>query len=516
MKTSTTKHIIVTAAVTLCLCLMPACHHDHDHEHHHEHEHEHHHDHDSHDHDHEGEAGQSITLYTNGYELYAETTPPIAGEDMTVTTHLTRLADFKPVTDSVVEMRIGSESPLTSELWQGTKGIYRFTARPAHSGLTTLTWRLADGTEITFDSLQVYDDDESFDASRHHSEAKANTVKFTKEQSWACDFATAVVHPSAAGRVIEATAQVVSSTGDEQVAASRAAGVVRFAGNDIVEGATVSKGQRLFSIESSGLADGNMAVRYSEAEAAYTLAKSEYERKEDLAKKGVVSRAELERSRAAYTTARAAYDNLKGNFTPSGVVVTAPMSGYVKSVNVKNGDYVSAGQPVVTISQNKELFLRADLSPRYYSSLSHIKTANIELADGSVCSLEELHGSLVNYGKGSSQGSPLIPVTFRLRNTSNLVAGCFVKIYIVCEADTEVLAVENSGIVEEMGNHFVFVQLTPEQFEKRLVTLGGSDGLKTVVTSGLQSGERVVVKGATMVKLAQGAAALDPHAGHVH
>ena len=67
-----------------------------------------------------------------------------------------------------------------------------------------------------------------------------------------------------------------------------------------------------------------------------------------------------------------------------------------------------------------------------------------------------------------------------------------------------------------MGNTFVFVEVEPELYEKRLVTLGGNDGKRTVVTSGLKAGERVVTKGATMVKLAQGAGALDPHAGHVH
>ena len=243
----------------------------------------------------------------------------------------------------------------------------------------------------------------------HHHDAPANSVKFTKEQSSIIDFATTEVCAEKFGRVIKATAQVVSSQGDEQVAASRASGVVRFAGNDIVEGAIVKKGQRLFTIESSGMADGNMGVRYQEASSNYNVAKAEYERKADLAQKGIVSQAELERSRASFETAKAAYDNLKGNFSPSGAVVTAPMSGYVKSVNVQNGGYVEAGQAVVTISKNKDLYLRAELSPRYYNNLKHIKTANIELPDGGgVYTLEELNGAFVSYGKASGEGNPMI------------------------------------------------------------------------------------------------------------
>lgn len=355
------------------------------------------------------------------------------------------------------------------------------------------------------------------DESDQHHDVPANSVKFTEEQSSIIDFATAEVSKEKFGRVIKTTAQVVSAAGDEQVAASRASGIVRFAEGDIVEGASVKKGQRLFTIESSGMADGNMNVRYQEAAANYQAAKAEYERKAELAKDRIVSQAELERSRAAYEGAKAAYDNLKGNFSPSGAVVCAPMSGYIKNIGVQNGGYVEAGQAVVTISQNKDLYLRAELSPRYYASLRNIKTANIELPDGGgVYTLEELKGAFVNYGKASDSQNPLIPVTFRIQNCGNLIAGSFVKLYIVSEAEEEVIAVDNGGIVEEMGNNFVFVKIAPELFEKRMVTLGGTDGKRTVVTSGLKEGEIVVTKGAMMVKMAQGASALDPHAGHVH
>ena len=109
-----------------------------------------------------------------------------------------------------------------------------------------------------------------------------------------------------------------------------------------------------------------------------------------------------------------------------------------------------------------------------------------------------------------------MPVTFRVHNSANLLSGSFVDLYIRTASDEEVIALPNTGIVEQMGSHFVFVQVNPELFEKRLVTLGATDGIRTVVTSGLKAGERVVTKGAVMVKLAQTSGAMDPHAGHVH
>ena len=74
----------------------------------------------------------------------------------------------------------------------------------------------------------------------------------------------------------------------------------------------------------------------------------------------------------------------------------------------------------------------------------------------------------------------------------------------------------NTAIVEEMGIYCVFVQTCTDSFEKRIITKGVTDGHNTQIISGVKAGERVVSKGAVNVKLAQGSAALDPHAGHVH
>jgi multidrug efflux pump subunit AcrA (membrane-fusion protein) len=78
------------------------------------------------------------------------------------------------------------------------------------------------------------------------------------------------------------------------------------------------------------------------------------------------------------------------------------------------------------------------------------------------------------------------------------------------------VAVPRTALVEEMGNLFVFVQNNPVSFEKRSVTVGATDGRYVQLLGGVVPGERVVSKGGVLLKLSQGAAALDPHAGHVH
>ena len=43
-------------------------------------------------------------------------------------------------------------------------------------------------------------------------------------------------------------------------------------------------------------------------------------------------------------------------YSASGQAVVSPISGYVKNLLVKEGDYVSVGQPLVSVTQNRKSF----------------------------------------------------------------------------------------------------------------------------------------------------------------
>ena len=104
----------------------------------------------------------------------------------------------------------------------------------------------------------------------------------------------------------------------------------------------------------------------------------------------------------------------------------------------------------------------------------------------------------------------------QIDKAGNFVPGSFVELYLKTISNTKALTVPNTSILEEMGNFFVFVQVTPELFEKREIKTGVTDGMYVEVLSGLADDERVVTKGAILIKLAQATGTLDAHSGHVH
>ena len=216
-----------------------------------------------------------------------------------------------------------------------------------------------------------------------------------------------------------------------------------------------------------------------------------------------------------YENARTAYEAQADNVTVSGVKVTSPISGYVKNRLVSQGEYVTVGQPVATISKNRRLQLRADVSENYFNELKKIRGANFMVSyNNKVYRLEDLHGRLLSFGKAAAESSFYIPITFEFDNIGDFIPGSYVEVYLLTTPQNNVFSIPVTALTEEQGIYFVYLQIAEEEFVKREVGIGESDGKYVRILSGLKEGERVVVKGAYQVKLASSSSVLPE--GHSH
>ena len=353
-------------------------------------------------------------------------------------------------------------------------------------------------------------------AAAAHDAAAPNILHFSKEQQKMIEFAIEKVKPSTFNGAVKVAARVEAAPGNVTTVVATNAGRVHYAGN-IVEGKDVRAGEALFSLDGSNVTENDAAVKFAEAESKYRVAKADYERKASLYKDNVVSLKELQTAEAALKQAEAHYNSMQGNFSNGKMVLKAPMAGYIASLLVDNGAYVAAGTPLAQIQRSGEVNIVAELPVRFASALTNITGVNIELTDCTVCSLDEVEGRVLAVGR-SANSCNMVPVTVAARRLDAVVPGSIVTLHLAMslpEGETR-LAVPRTALVEEMGNFFVFVHKGGDAFEKREVRIGATDGRYTQVLRGLHSGEAVVSKGAVSLKLSQGAAALDPHAGHVH
>ena len=328
-------------------------------------------------------------------------------------------------------------------------------------------------------------------------------IVFKKALAEAVGLQTVTVNP----------APFTDAQGEESVIVATVPGVISFGSLPFVDGTAVRKGQAVLSIASNALSDGDVAAR---AKFAYETAKKEYERMQALVGDKIVSAKDFEQARLNYENAKVAYEAIAGKQTAKGVSVVSPLNGYLKNIQVKEGDYVSVGQPLATISQNNRLVLRADVSERYYNDLPMIQTANFMTPyDNALYKLSDLRGRLLSYGKASDMNSFYVPVTFEFDNKGAVIPGSFVEIFLLTKPMENVLSVPVSALIEEQGVYSVFIRLDEEGYKKQWVTLGANNGSEVQILSGLKPGDEVVTRGAYQIKLSSASNAIPAHS-HSH
>ncbi len=351
----------------------------------------------------------------------------------------------------------------------------------------------------------------------HEEVASASAITFTHEQAAQVDFAIDTPQLRPFGPVVRTVAQVQPAQGDEVTVVAKSNGVLTFASSNIWEGSPVAKGASVARISSDGMVSDNLSVMLNEAKNNYETAKQNYERAKSLVDSKIVSQAEFLELKNTYENARLVYENLKSNVNAGGASVVSPLGGYIKQIFVANGSYVSVGQPIMSVSQNHNLVLKAEVPQRYAAALPAISSVNIENpVTHEVASLEELGGRVISYGRAVSGTSFMLPVTMEMKNVGDFTPGMLVKVWLSARTAGQTLTVPKTAILEEQGNHYVFVQISPEQYEKKAVVIGAEDGERVEILSGITAKQRIVTRGAVYVKLAKASGALDPHAGHVH
>lgn len=519
-----------------------------------------------HSHGTEGDAHKhahihGFTAYTHAFEYFLQHEGLSVGEKSCITLYVTDLSSFKPAESGVAEavLTVGSKS-VSQKSEAGHKGVFHFDLVPESAGCGMLYVKVGDD-EAHFDvevhkkgephdhghgSHSEHEHAHNHDAHAGHShdhdahmhdhnshshggaghehghaghgtatDGKPGDIAFSKEQSWKIDFATAVAGKSSFAGAVKVAARVESTPGNFTTLVATASGKVQFVGN-LVTGKEVASGEPLFYLEGSDVTDNDASVKFAEAESNYNVAKADFERKKLLFADKIVSERDYQSAEAAYRQAEARYMSMKRNYGGGKVILKSSLRGYVSSLLVSNGDYVTPGTPLATIQRAGDMNIVAELPVRYAQQLHNISSVNIELASGKVVSLEEAEGRVQAVGS-SVNSCNMIPLTVSAKNLSGIVPGSIVTLYITSAfiGDLNVV-VPRTALVEEMGAFFVFVQNSPISFEKRSVEVGVTDGKMVKITKGVHEGERVVTKGAIALKLSQGAAALDPHAGHVH
>ncbi|MBK9338623.1 MAG: efflux RND transporter periplasmic adaptor subunit [Lewinellaceae bacterium] len=467
----------------------------------------------------------ACTIYTEKTELFVEFKPLVAGQESRFAAHFTALGDlFQAIGAGSVTLSLVNTSGSTAQSITAEKpevpGIFRLRMTPGNAGIYHLVFDIktpASTDKITIENVEVFPDEKTAIEKQPEAEGGSSDISYLKEQAWKVEFANAPARVQPFSEVVKTSGQILAAPGDEAVLTAQISGIASFSEKNMVAGIAVGAGTMLFTVKSNEVVQSNLGTAVQQAENDLATAKKNFERASELVKDKIISEKDFLEAKLRLENAQSQLANLSvsKNFNQNRQSVAAPISGFLKNVLVENGAFVQAGQPLATISKNKRLLLRADVSQKYFPKLASFTAANFKTADdGQVFSTRNLNGRVVSTGKSADAGSPFLPIHFEMDNRGNFVPGSVVEVFL--QSGTKpALVIPITALLEEQGVFYVYVQTGGESFQKREIKIGASDGLNVQVLSGIAEGERVVTKGAYQIKLSTASGTMPAH-GHEH
>lgn len=458
---------------------------------------------------------RAVTLWTDKMELFMEYPLLVVNGPGKFIIHLTTLDDFQPVRSGKVrlEFRHASGQQFTIEKDSILReGIFTPMVELPQPGRYDFSLSY-DGERVdeTFviDSFEVYASSETYPT---EAEEADGGISYLKEQQWKAEFEAEPVFEREVKHSVHTVAEVTPRGDAFAEVSAPAAGIVRAGGAAAILpiGTPVRSGQRLVAL-TPPLKGANS---WAEQRLAYERSKQEWGRAERLLERDAISKRDYEQIRQEYLVRKAGFDAL-GDATDSTLLeVRSPISGVISAIHVQPGQTVTAGQPLVTVVDPDRVWLKVSVFEKDYYSLgtpSGIYLTVPGLDTGIV--LEGRDVRVLSSGAVLDPQSRTVPLLLEVPNRGNLLKiGQTLPGELLNGESRTSLAVPEAALFDEEGQQVVFVHVSGETFEKRVVTVGNHDRGWVAITDGLNAGDRVVTRGGYLVKLASTTAAI----GHPH
>jgi cobalt-zinc-cadmium efflux system membrane fusion protein len=273
-------------------------------------------------------------------------------------------------------------------------------------------------------------------------------------------------------------------------------------------GQHVAKGQPLAAVASADVA--NAVAAYRKAAVASANARRVAAADRDLAAHNGIS--EREAAQAQTDAASAEADRVAalealtsmGASPASGLngIIRAPVSGFVVEKQITPGQLLQAGSSTAfTVANLSQMWVMAQIAPVDLANVGRGDAATIDPGNGT----GPFHGTVQNVSAAVDPNTRAVVARIVAPNPGDLLKKqMYVDVSIESGRVSTGLLVPVSAVLRDDENlPFVYLALPDGSFARRHVTLGYRDSQNEAVTSGLESGDRVVSNGALFLQFMQ-------------
>lgn len=295
-------------------------------------------------------------------------------------------------------------------------------------------------------------------------------------------------------------------------------------GIHFTDGAKVSKGQKLYSIDQQlyqanyQAAQANVALQQTNLDKA----QKDAERYRQLDKEDAIAKQQVDYAEAALAAAKkqvsaaqASANAVRANVRFA--TIYAPFSGTIGISQARLGTSVVAGQSVLnTISTDNPMSVDIAVDQKEIYRFTQLQSSK-GLSD-STFSLSFGNDVYPFYGKINIIDRAVDPQTGSIKvrlsfpnDKQMLKAGMSATVRVLNNQSEAATIIPHKAITEQLGEFFVYVVGDSNKVTQRKLTLGKQIGTDIIVKDGLKTGEKIVVQGVQNLK--EGAAVTTDTAG---
>jgi len=477
----------------------------------------------------------SATRWGGRTELFMEHPELVRGETAAFAIHLTDLVTYRPLAEGLATLEFENAGKVTrfESSRPSRPGIFRADVHLDAAGRYRAVLKVqAPKLEDRHDLGEVIVYESKIEAlAQVRVESPAEGIRFLKEQQWVSEFATEVAAPRKIEESLQVPAVVRVRGGGEGSAVSPVRGHLSSLHRLPIPGQRVRQGEVIAAVipfTSSPQDLAGLKLELSQAETDMAQSRRLRERLEGLLADRAIPARRVEETKAdearAQARIQAAQERLaQFERTRSGAggegggsfEVRAPLTGLVTTLSAVTGGSVEAGQQILHITDIDRVWVVAEVPESESELLRTLERVELLIGSQSI-DIPGKRGRIERIGNVVDPESRRIPVMLEVANEDGVLRIGQSLFARLGKGKAEALvSVPVSAIVDDGGRPVVFVQRDGESFERRPVRTGAAAGNYVQVVEGLKAGDRVVSRGAYLVRLAALSTQIPAH-GHVH
>jgi len=266
-------------------------------------------------------------------------------------------------------------------------------------------------------------------------------------------------------------------------------------------GDRVERGQELLAMDSPDFVGAQ--ADYARSRSALAQAERTVTRQEDLATHGIIGQRDVDQARTDRDSAASDFERTKDRLLLLGMdpdktrlgaplIVRSPLTGKVLDVTTATGEFRNdPNAPLMTVADLSDIWVTANVQEK---DIHLVRKGDPATATFAAYPTEPFQGKVLFVADVLDPDTRTAKVRIVYPNRDGRLRPAMFATVTLKTWDTKELTVPTTALVL-VGNHTtVFLQVAPNIYEQRPVVTGEQQGSRTIIKSGVQVGDKVLVR----------------------